>query len=283
MKAKSFVSALIILIWSLCLVISAVPDKACSGESDLIWSTYLGGSNSDNGDGTIAIDDAGDIYVISTTPSDDFPTSPGAFDTTVNNMDVFVAKLNSTGSELVYATFLGGRNSDYGMGIDVDDQGNAYLTGYTDSYDFPTTPGAFDTSLNDSPHHPWPYFDAFVTKLDPQGGALIYSTFIGGTEVDDGGYRILVDDIGCAYVAGGSGGADFPVTPGAFDTTYNGGVWAGDVFMAKFDDTGSSLHYATYLGGIGRDWQTGLVIDDAGCAYLTGATESPNFPVVSGF
>ena len=129
----------------------------------------------DCGDG-IAVDGAGSAYVTGYTYSTDFPTTPGAFDTSYNGgCDAFVAKLNPAGSGLAYATFLGGSGSDYGYGIAVDGAGNAYVTGYTGSTDFPTTPGAFDTSYNGG------YCDAFVVKLNPAGSGLVYATFLGGS------------------------------------------------------------------------------------------------------
>ena len=139
----------------------------------LIYSTFLGGSAHDVGFG-IAVDSSGNAFVTGLTQSADYPTTAGAFDTTHNgNEDVFVTKLNAAGSGLIYSTFIGGSNSDYGRGIAIDSSGNAFLTGYTYSSNYPTTVGAFDTSFNNGD-------DVFVTKLNAAGSALIYSTFLGG-------------------------------------------------------------------------------------------------------
>ena len=158
------------------------------------------------------------------TNSSDFPTTAGAFDTTHNGSDdFFVTNLNSTGSALVYSTFLGGNSAEgYWGDIAVDDSGNAYVTGETNSSDFPTTAGAFDTTYNDSA-------DVFVVKLDFTGSVLDYSTFLGGIH-EDMGYDIAVDGSGNAYVTGVTESSDFPTTAGVFDTTHNGGV---DAFVAK--------------------------------------------------
>ena len=237
----------------------------------LLYSTYLGGSSTEIGDG-IALDGSGNAYVIGWTDSTDFPTTPGAFDTTLGGIDAFVTKLNAAGSALAYSTYLGGSSSEYGDGLTVDGSGSAYLTGHTASFDFPTTPGAFDTTYNDGQ-------DAFVSKLNPAGSALSYSTYLGGNQYEQG-QRLAVESSGTAYIAGQTFSADFPTTAGAFDTTWNGDA---DVFAAKLNAAGSALVYSTYLGGSGGEggWQ-GLAIDGVGSAYLTGLTDSTNFPTTAG-
>ena len=163
------------------------------------------------------------------TGSEDYPTTTGAFDTTYNggNTDAFVTKLNAAGSALAYSTFLGGTGGfqelDQGWDIAVDGSGRAYVAGGTDSPDFPTTTGAFDTTYNGG------NADAFVTKLNAAGSALAYSTFLGGTG-DEEGRGIAVDGSGRAYVAGGTDSTDYPTTSGAFDTSLNGGR---DAFVTK--------------------------------------------------
>jgi hypothetical protein len=193
-------------------------DPAGSG---LAYSTYLGGSNNDQGLG-ITVDSAGAAYVTGLTLSTDFPTTAGAFDTSANDLDAFVTKLNPAGSGLSYSTFLGGSSVDVGQGIAVDSAGAAYVAGFTPSTDFPTTAGAFDTSYNGGD-------DGFVTKLERDGSGLSYSTFLGGSNFEDG-LGIAVDSAGAAYVAGVTSSTDFPITAGAFDTSYNGG---GDAFVTK--------------------------------------------------
>jgi hypothetical protein len=187
--------------------------------SALLYSTYLGGIGDDYGFG-LAVDTSGNTYVTGGTLSVDFPTTPGAFQTTFGGyIDAFVTKLNDTGSALAYSTYLGGSANDAGSGVAVNASGSAYVAGYTYSSDFPTTPGAFQTSLH-------PYQDAFVSKLNAAGSALVYSTYLGGNgawqSLGDQGNGIAVDDSGSAYVTGYTASSDFPTTPGAFQTVFGG-------------------------------------------------------------
>jgi hypothetical protein len=235
--------------------------------SGLAYATFLGGSNDDRGY-AIAVDGTGSAYVTGDTKSTDFPTTPGAFDRSHNGYwDAFVVKLNPAGSELAYATFLGGSGEDYSLAIAVDGTGSVYVTGGTGSSDFPTTPGAFDRSHNGGR-------DAFVAKLNPAGSALAYATFLGGS-ADDRGTAIAVDGAGSAYVTGDTGSSDFPTTPGAFDRSYHG---SGDAFMVKLNPAGSALAYATFLGGSDYDNGQGIAVDGTGSAYVAGWTESSGFP-----
>jgi hypothetical protein len=236
----------------------------------LAYSTYLGGTGSDFGHG-IGVDGSGNAYVTGDTGSSDFPTSPGAFDTSFNGGagDVFVTKLNPAGSGLAYSTYLGGTDIENGWGIAVDGSGSAYLTGKTNSSDFPTTSEAFDTTFN-----PVNAQDAFVTKLDASG-ALAYSTYL-GESAGDIGFAIAVDGSGSAYVTGVTQGEDFPVT--GLDTTIN----SADAFVTKFSPDGSSLVYSTFLGESAVDTGWGIALDASGNAYVTGQTESEDFPVTLG-
>jgi hypothetical protein len=170
---------------------------------------------------------------------------------------------------LVYSTFLGGSTTDFGNGIAVDAAGDAHVTGFTVSSDFPTSVGAFDTSQNGGGSS-----DAFVTKLNPAGTALLYSTYLGGSSADVG-RGIALDAAGDAYVTGQTGSSDFPTSGGAFDTSHNGG---SDVFVTKLNPAGSALVYSTFLGGSGLDQGTGIALDGVGDAYLTGQTASSDFP-----
>jgi len=251
--------------------------KLDSTGSALVFSTYLGGSSNDQGNG-IAIDTAGNAYVTGQTQSSNFPTSAGAFQSASggcgssypNLCDAFVAKLNSTGTALVFSTYLGGSSDDSGMGVAVDADDNAYVTGYTTSPNFPTTAGAFQ---------PNGVAGAFVTKLNPNG-ALVYSTYLGGSGGDVGS-GIAVDASGNAYVTGTANSSDFPTTAGAFQVT-SGGL--RDVFVAKLDPSGSTLVYSTYLGGKDLDSGGAIAIDGQGNAYLTGSSHvsgcycDANFP-----
>ncbi len=240
----------------------------------LVYSSYLGGNGDDYGLG-IVVDGAGSAYVGGWTSSGTFPTTPGAFDTTSNGGfgDAFVTKLAASGGALVYSSYLGGTGFDFGADIALDGAGSAYLTGHTGSTDFPTTAGAFDTTLNGDIG-----WDAFVTKLSASGAALLYSSYLGGSGSEQG-HGIAVDGAGSAYLTGGTSSTDFPTTAGAFDTTYNNG---GDAFVTKLDATGGALGYSTYLGGSGWDQSEGIAVDGAGSAYLTGLTNSADFPTTAG-
>jgi PKD repeat protein len=244
--------------------------------SALLYSTFLGGSNDDYGN-AIALDSAGNAYIIGYTYSTAFPTTVGAFDTTWDwDYDIFVSKLNTTGAALLYSTFLGGNGPDYGNGIAVDIAGNAYLTGYTGSYNFPTTGGTFDQNHNGG------WYDVFISKLNTAGSALIFSTFLGGAG-NDYGYSMAVDDTGCFYLTGYTYSTTFPITGGAFDTSYNGN---SDVFVSKLNATGSALLYSTFIGtryGEGsNDNSHDIAVDTSGNAYITGWTYSPDFPTTTG-
>jgi Beta-propeller repeat len=242
----------------------------------LSYSTYLGGSGGESGQG-IAVDSAGNAYVTGGTESTDFPTVNPLQPTLDGYGDAFVIKLNATGSALVYSTYLGGSSGESGQGIAVDSAGNAYVSGVTESTDFPTTPGAFQTTCGGgcavgSQH-------AFVTKLNVAGSALVYSTYLGGTGFE-GASSIALDASGNAYVTGGTSSNDFPITPGAFQTECGGGS-CYDGFVTKLNASGSALLYSTYLGGSGNDYGHGIAVDSAGNAYVTGATQSTDFPTMS--
>jgi Beta-propeller repeat len=199
--------------------VDAFVTKLNPAGSALDYSTFLGGTDlldaeREQGFG-ITVDGEGRAYVTGRTDSPDFPTTRGAFDRTFEGFeDVFVTKLNASGSELAYSTFLGGPGDDFGSDMAVDGSGRAYVTGNTFSADFPTTPGAFDRTFNGAE-------DAFVTKLNPAGSALDYSTFLGGTSFDTG-RGIAVGGSGRVYVTGYTPSADYPTTPDAFDTSFNG-------------------------------------------------------------
>jgi uncharacterized repeat protein (TIGR01451 family) len=260
-------------------VIVAKLNPAVSGSASLLYATYVGGSDDDSGR-AIAVDADGNAYVTGYTRSSDLPTTLGVFDPTYHgNFDAFLFKLNASGSGLVYSTYLGGSDSDFGYGITVDDLGHADVTGQTASADYPTTATAFQGSLVGSNGNG----DAFVTELDDAGVNLLYSTFLGGADWDTG-YGIAVDPSGKIYVAGHTGSIDFPTTLGAYDTSPNGDF---DAFVAKLDPMASgpgSLVYSTYLGGSGSDAFFGgvIAIDDPGNAYVAGNTSSGDFPVTFG-
>jgi len=234
--------------------------------SALLYFTYLGGSKSDGGIG-IAIDSAGHAYVTGFTVSPDFPIVASVQSRHGGGYDAFVAKLNSSGSELLYSTFLGGDGGESGGGIAVDSSGSAYVTGYTGSRNFPTF-----HPLQGSLKGP---FDVFICKLSPDGRHLIYSTFLGGSNSDEG-VAIAVDSGGNAYVTGSVTSSDFP-TLNPIQSKFGGGVV--DAFVLKLNAEGSALVYSTYLGGSYRDQGAGIAVDPSGNAYVTGFTGSTDFPV----
>jgi len=244
----------------------------------LIAATLVGGSAYEDAT-AMAVDGAGNIYLTGHTQSADFPTTPGTYDNSMaGNRDFFLVKVDPTLSILLYSTYLGGTLGDFELvtGLTVDASGNAYLTGLAYSPDFPVTAGAYDTSLGDSQG------DAFVTKINPAGGGpadLVYSTFLGGG-AEDWGRSIVVDSSGNAYLAGRTWSADFPTTGGAFDTSYNG--QGTDAFVTKLNPSGTGLVYSTFLGGRGNDDAWGIAIDGAGNAYVTGRTWTSTFPTTPG-
>ncbi len=240
--------------------------------SGLVYSTFLGSSTDFEEGFGIAVDGSGAAYVTGNTNSPDFPTTAGAFDTTSNGgTDAFVTKLNAAGSALTYSTFLGGSASDLGLDIVVDGPGLAYVTGQTSSANYPTTPGAYATSINGDG-------DAFVTKLNVAGTALAYSTFLGGSVFESAG-DIAVDAAGAAFVVGTTRSADFPTTPGTFDSSLGG---QQDAFITKLDSAGSALAHSTLVGGSGAEFGEGIAVSGSGRIYIVGRTSSANFPTTSG-
>jgi beta-propeller repeat-containing protein len=260
--------------------------------SALMYSTYLGGSDGDDSS-SIAVDASGSAYVTGSTASADFPTI-NAFQPVFGGgepagggfLDAFVAKLDPTGSTLLYASYLGGSTgsgtsggAEVGLGIAVDVSGNAYVTGVTGSTDFPTVNALQSARAGNG--------DAFVAKISASGNALLYSTYLGGGSLDPGvgqdlvnpdtGADIAVDQAGNAYVTGYTASSDFP-TLNAFQSDRHGTF---DAFVTKLNPTGSAIVYSTYIGGSGGEIGHGIAVDAVGNAYVTGLTDSTDFPTVN--
>jgi hypothetical protein len=239
----------------------------------LVYATYIGGSDVEIAR-AIAVDGAGSAHITGYTDSLNFPTTSGAWDRTHDSEDeVFVTKLNTAGSALFYSTYITGDYHEEGEAIAVDGAGAIYVTGFTNSNDFPTTVGAWDRDHNTITD----YDDAFVTKIVPTSSALTYSTFLGGTGFDHG-YGIAVDGAGAAYVVGDTDG-DFPTTTGAWDRSASG---FQDVFITKLTPSGQDLTYSTYLGSTQNDIGAAIAVGPGGEAYVTGQTASDHFPTTGG-
>ena len=235
----------------------------------LIFSTLLGGEDLDQAF-AIALDAGQNIYVTGSTRSISFPLVNPAKNSPVAGLEVFVAKLNSTGSQLLYSTYLGGSGSDQGNAIAVDSTGSAYVAGFTSSADFPTV-SPFQSAIGGS------FANAFITKLNPTGNTLVYSTYLGGSNGSNA-TGIAVDSAGDAYITGNAG-AGFP-TSNPIQPRMGGTL--PNAIIAKLAPAGNTLLYSTYLGGSGNDQGFGIVLDGNGNAFITGMTSSADFPATPG-
>ena len=260
-----------------------------SNGTALVYSTYIGGTTSggtpagpgnDSGN-AIAIDSSNSVFVTGATSSTDFPTAGTPFQgsckscTSTSTFNSFVLELNSTGSALTYSTYLGGSGSDFGLGIALasDGSGDVLVVGSTSSSNFPTM-NPLQAYLTGS------VSSGFVTKLNSSGSALAYSTYLGGSTVGDKANAVAVDSSDDAYVTGQTASATFHTTSGAFQTAC-GGCSSGrtSAFVTVINPTGSGYVYSTFLGGSGPDVGAGIAADSTGSAYVTGTTQSNNFPV----
>lgn len=277
--------------------------------SQIVYATYLGGASDDEAN-AIAVDAQGNAYVAGSTASSAFPTTENAFQKTykgnigqptlprfgtpfLRRGDIFLVKINPGGTQLTYSTLLGGQREEAPRSLAIDAQGNAYVAGYTLSTDFPVTAAAYQRESRRSDL--WNEFfnlgDGFVTKVNPSGSGLVYSTYLGGSG-DDLINALTIDSAGNAYLAGPTSSTNFPVTAGAFSTRNRGPVdgafesfdddqlW-GDAFVAKLSADGTRLLQATYFGGSGDDIPTGIALDQSGNIIIGGMTLSPNLPVTA--
>ncbi|MDQ3009335.1 MAG: SBBP repeat-containing protein, partial [Acidobacteriota bacterium] len=237
--------------------------------SQLVFSTYLGGASDDLGFG-IALDSSGNAYVTGDTRSTDFNTKAPLQATNRGGLDAFVTKVNSNGADLVYSTYLGGSGEDLASSIALDTAGNAYITGYTSSNDYPAV-GAIQAISKGG-------LEVFVTKIFADASSIAFNTYFGGNGSDTSS-AIAVDSGGNAYVTGATTSTNFP-TRNPIQAVNLGGL---DAFAAKFNSTGTSVIYSTYLGGTFGDGGRGIAIDLAGNAFIVGSTFSDDFPVLGAF
>ncbi|MGE5458438.1 MAG: SBBP repeat-containing protein, partial [Methanococcaceae archaeon] len=238
----------------------------------LIYSTFIGGDWDDLGL-SIKVNSANNAFITGNTLGAGYPVTPGAYDYFDNGgWDCFVTKFNSTGTDLVYSTFIGGGYHELNQSITLDANGNVFISGKTESTNYPTSSGAFQTYNHGGS-------DIFVSKFNSSGSSLIYSTLIGGTGNDDGN-SIALDAEGNAYITGRTSSLNYPVTSGVFQSNIGGG--GADGFVTKLNFQGTGLVFSTYLGGDNYEALKNIAVDPQGNAYITGNTSSANFPITAG-
>lgn len=260
---------------------SAFVTKITPAGDALVFSTYLGANYFSYGE-SMAVDSQGQVYIVGWTDARNFPVTPNAWLRTRSGaITGFLTKFNSTGTGLIYSTFIGGTNRDLVYDIEIDSAGNAYICGASNSPDFPVTQGAAQTVfrggelLND-------YFgDAFVAKVKPDGSGPVWSTLLGGTGRDVA-YSLTLDSNSTVFAAGMTGSRDFPVTSDAFQTTTgNLKDYDTDAFVSRIDPAGTAFTYSTLIGADGSEHAEVVKVNSAGEIYLFGATNSEFFPVTA--
>ncbi|MHC4463816.1 MAG: dockerin type I domain-containing protein [Planctomycetota bacterium] len=243
---------------------------------DIQFCTFMGGDKWERVQ-SVFVDANGCVYVAGSTKSANFPTTPGAYDTAGsgnNSNDGFVAKIAPDGKSIIWSTYLHGTARDDVYGVYAETNGFVYAVGWTRSSDFPTTPGAYDRSHNGD-------MDVFVTKFEPDGTSLVYSTFFGGSGTDQCRGGMDLDEEGAIHLSGYTDSTNFPTTSGAIQQTFKGGY--GDAFVAKLSADGSSLLFSTYLGSTGPDHAfPGLRLHSDGSIIVTGAAGADDFPTTPG-
>ena len=238
--------------------------------SQIDYCTYLGGNDWDTGR-DVVVNAAGEAIVTGGTWSTDFPTTAGApAENLTAQRDVFLARVSAAGTNLSFSTFLGGDGQEEARGVDLDIEGNALITGWTNSSNFPTTTRAWDQTYGGN-------FDAFLAKIDLDNSRLSYATYLGGSD-EDRGYGLAVDPAGNSYITGNTISTNFPTTNNTFDSSHNGNY---DGFVTKFNPTASDLVYSTFLGGSNADWSNGIDVDASGRAVISGETWSTNVPTTT--
>ncbi len=241
-------------------------------DPSIFYSTYLGGSLVDDAQ-ALAVDGNGNAYIAGSTRSANFPVQAGLPGTQLNGtMDGFLTKVSSTGQELFYSTFVGGTLNDVINGIALDSSNNAYIVGETNSDDFPVTQNVISKDLKG-------LVDGFATKINQSGNQIVYSTYIGEFDAEERALAVGVDSAGNAVIAGFTTTFSFPTTEGAVDRSFNG---ASDIFLLQLNATATQLVFSTFFGGNSHDLPRALVLDSAGEIYLTGFTNSSDFPTTPG-
>jgi hypothetical protein len=240
----------------------------------LTFSSYLGGASDDEAY-AVAVDANGNSYIAGTTSSVSFPAGPSAtiYGSRGGNFDAFVAKFNSAGTQLAYVTYIGGSGNDEAYGVAVDSQGSVYVTGYTSSSDFPTTAGAYQTKYGGGTS------DAFLLKLNPAGSAPIYSTLIGGSG-DDLAYSVALDSLNEATIGGSTTSGNLALSAKGFRPNYGGGL--SDGFVIRLNAAGTATVFGSYIGGGGEDVALSVAVDGSSNTYVTGYTQSSDFPTTAG-
>jgi len=247
--------------------------KFNSDGSSLLYSTYIGGGSDDSAH-DVKVDSADQAYIVGSTSSSDFPVAPdpGAVQISIaGGSDAFIARLNASGTALSFSTYLGGSQNDAATSLVLDDSGTVFVTGYTYSGDFPLAESSFQNFLGGEN-------DAFVAVINNSGESLLYSTFLGG-DGPDVGRDLDFDNLGNLYVTGETGSTDFPVAGNAFQTSLEG---TQDAFLTGFNNDGSALIFSSYLGGDANDVGNDVAVNDSGQIFITGRTNSSNFPTTTG-
>ncbi len=249
--------------------------KVKSLGQSLVFSTYIGGSESDRGY-DIILDDTGDIIIAGTTTSSDFPTTSNAFDTTFNSnwpiTDNFILRLNNKGTKVISSTYIGGSNTEYEPSIDMDNIGNIYMTSATASIDFPVTNGSYDQIYNGGGS------DLYIVQLNGNLSKLKYSTFIGGSDTETS-RDIKWSPMSYISICGSLTSTDFPVTSNAYNEDKNSKPMNLDCFLLKLNISDSNLSFSTYFGGTGNQGCKSMDIDNYGKYYITGSVSKGDFPI----
>ncbi len=246
----------------------------------LIASTFVGGNNNDIiYEPIVATDINGNVFVSAFTSSQDFPTTIGSFSETFNGgiSDKYIAKFDKDLTTLLASTFIGGSGDEFGMGLAIDRNGDVFISGYTDSKDFPVTTGSYKETLSGGK-------DVFIAKLDNDLTTLYAATYLGGSD-DEARFFPRIDmkigKSGNIYLTGLTLSDDFPVTDNGFDRTFNGGTQVGDIFVSKLNNNLTNLIASTYLGGNNEEWRPSIVLDSDENVFICAETWSPDYPCSS--